>query len=203
MRPPPAPNTSASVWTKLLPWRQREHTAQKCGNKHITQREQQEPSFWVTLAVKTGKLVHRTVQIQAYCWDKILGPPLYPNRHDHQIFTISPLSCEKEQTHYEYKHQFCRKSRKVAQFHTWQDKLTNALTGRISPLVFAILEYGIVIFFTYHGGPLVERFVTHNSVKLKVAVTSFLQNRGDVSSKSSGGTHEQLCLYLMNSEMKN
>jgi hypothetical protein len=37
-----------------------------------------------------------------------------------------------------------------------RDKLTNALTGRISPLIFALLEYGIVIFFTYHGGPLVE-----------------------------------------------
>jgi len=27
------------------------------------------------------------------------------------------------------------------------DKLTNSLTGRISPLIFAILEYGVVIFY--------------------------------------------------------
>lgn len=40
--PPPKKNTSASVWIKLLPWRQREHAAQKRGNKHIPQCEHQQ-----------------------------------------------------------------------------------------------------------------------------------------------------------------
>jgi hypothetical protein len=49
----------------------------------------------------------------------------------------------------------------------------------MSPHILVILEGILVTFFTCRRGPLVKRFATHNSVILKVAVSPFLENRGD------------------------
>jgi hypothetical protein len=46
--------------------------------------------------------------------------------------------------------------------------------------ILVILENGVVIFFTYRKGPLVECFATQNAIYLEVTISPFLQNGGDI-----------------------
>jgi hypothetical protein len=88
-------------------------------------------------------------------------------------FSISPLFCKKGTTH------------KISILQDKQEggsilDMTNRLRGRMSPTCLGYSWRWSCQLFTYHRGPLVEWFTTHNSIYLKVAISPFLQNRGDI-----------------------
>jgi len=51
--------------------------------------------------------------------------------------------------------------------------LKNAVTGKVHPTYTGYSCRWSCHLFTYHRGPLVERFATHNSIYFKVAVSLF------------------------------
>jgi hypothetical protein len=81
------------------------------------------------------------------------------------------------------KHQFYKRSKKVAHFYIWQMLWEAGYppTPTPTPTYLASSWRCNCHLFAYHRGSLVEQFATQNSVQLKVAVSSFLQNRGDIS----------------------
>jgi hypothetical protein len=56
----------------------------------------------------------------------------------------------------------------------------NALRGRIFPTCPGYFLRWICRPFAYHTKPLLELFATLNSIQLKVAVSPFLKNRGNI-----------------------